>query len=251
MKFTVTTGGDTSDVAWVPLVDSDSDGDVEQPSFVLGSNIVTDETGTPSAVHPDCRPVGSEYEWYHRSVNAEADGQWKCLFSSSFNLQALRDARDGPMDDSVDEVLLEQVMSRFQTEFLSEEGGPDSAFDGILDVLRQGIDRIPVGRDRSVDRCAYCEGAIFEAATTEEEMLNIQVCMVCNEWVHGGVCLLDHVSTHIHNLLCLGMRKRDYGKEARAPLDASTGAPAPEGREDLSTQPREPSLEPAAGAGTK
>jgi len=227
-------------VTWVPFVDSDSDGEVNQPSFVLGSSIVTDETGTPSSIHPSCRPVGEMYDQYHDSGGAAADDEWKKMFGSSFNLQALRDSKDGPMDDSVSGDLLEQVLDQFQKELLHEDGSLDSAVDGILDVLRQDIVRIPVGRTRSNDGCTFCTGPLFEG----DEEPDIEICMMCNEWVHRDVCMIEHIGTHVPSLLCLGMRKRNW-ERAHVPDDSR----APVGSEDPSTQPCEPSLEPAAGAG--
>jgi hypothetical protein len=65
-------GHDSGEFFWTPLVDSDDDGFVKQPSFILGSQVGTDQFGDVVGTHPDVQPVDSKYD----TVKSVAQDAW-------------------------------------------------------------------------------------------------------------------------------------------------------------------------------
>lgn len=163
---------------WPTLVDSDSDGEVSQPSFVLPAVVVTDKAGFPSATHPDCQPVGQQCKMCHQSVGAEVSTEWQRMFGTSFSVPALRDADTGTTDDSVDFVKVRGHLE-LVSELIEACGGFDSFIyptdddriaDDSIDHVREGVASVRVGQSRHFDRdvkCRGCDCRLFDPLSAE------------------------------------------------------------------------------------
>ena len=97
-------------MSWKASVDSDEDGLVDQPSFVLTSSLQTDDTGT--VIGTDSLLIEKKSD---SAVN-KAQDEWRTMFGGECeNRQAIRDFELESKDLSVDPEMLEGVLKRFYT----------------------------------------------------------------------------------------------------------------------------------------
>ena len=148
-------------VDWEPLVESDSDGDVRQPSFILPATMLTDEAGVPSVRHPDCQGVAEKYTKYQERVGsvgqvAEEEFRRMGLGLGGRPILSIRDSDTGPIDDSPDWPMIKAFLQRQAKEFSAlnelEPGKRMSELDRVVDKIVQlvldGITRPRVGIGR-------------------------------------------------------------------------------------------------------
>ena len=95
---------------WVPLVDSDDEGVVKQPSFILESGIATDEAGVPAGLKKELQPLAKRF----RGPTEAAEEEWQKMFGNRLRTQhAIADMPDQTEDDSVDETMFSNALLQF------------------------------------------------------------------------------------------------------------------------------------------
>jgi len=198
MKFSVEPAEGEGHFAWIPLVDSDDDGEVKQPSFVLSSTIATDAEGYAQGTHKHLQPVDSKYD----NATTKADEEWRKVFGKGFEASlAIKDAVPELTDDTIDVAMLGDLLSQFVMD--QEERSIGYAVDELLEAMRWGMSKRAIGAARGTDVCGRCFEPLFDEGT---ENVELQICPVCNRWIHE-YCYEFHMGVHVPGILCLGVRR--------------------------------------------
>ncbi len=253
MKFSVESAEEGEGrFSWVPLVDSDDDGEVKQPSFVLSSTIATDAEGFSQGTHKHLQPVDSKYD----TDTSKADDEWHKMFGKGFEASgAIRDAAPEMTDDSIDVAMLGDLLSQFVGD--QDKRGIAYAVDELLEAMRWGMKKKALGAVRGTEICGRCFDPLFDEST---ENVELQICPVCDRWVHD-YCYEFHMGVHVPGILCLGVRRN----AAACPLQSAkpveeTKKDEPSAKPDAQAskrlqrvgtpQARAPCAQPAAAAGS-
>ena len=122
---------------WEPVVDSDDDGVVNQPSFILPSDIKTDGHGVPI--------YGDKQE--PTDAKEAANEAWQDAFGETF--QARKAIRDGTVqthDRSVEPAFLRAVLVELEKDV--QEVSLAYACDQLVDIAIDGMPRAQIGATR-------------------------------------------------------------------------------------------------------
>jgi hypothetical protein len=202
---------------WEPEVQSDDEGHVPQPSFILNSEVMVDEHGNPCGKDPTIHPaVGAKIA----NAHGQSSSAWKGMFrDDQFGAKCIKDHKMNITDDSVDMSVLNDTLFAYYA--VSDKEGPCEALDLLLELVRVGLAKPPVGAQRKTKQCKDCCEPLFRPVVAA----GLRICVVCNDWLHGD-CYAEHMKGHVTGLLCLGWRKQQKAKSdcerARAPRSRKT-----------------------------
>ena len=191
MKFRLVEGSGEYRFQWDPLVDSDDEDRVDQPSFVLKSSAIVNAEG--DVIGSLDQPVADEYDdsGVHRD-------KWRKVFGAEFGGSlAIRNFELEDTDFGVDPVLLQEALGTFfekafplsvpvipkAGEFQLKRDNMSRALDELIDIARSGMPKGVIGATRATVDCGLCEQRLF--GPTPKAAIGLRICRVCNKWMHG------------------------------------------------------------------